>query len=68
MPKCCHQPIGKEVQLPSNNWQKSGNFRLFPLNCCISVYILLKVEEALENFKNAQRFFSYFCSSQLYHL
>jgi hypothetical protein len=29
---------------------------------------LLKVEEALEIFKNAQRFFSYFCSFQPYHL
>jgi hypothetical protein len=28
---------------------------------------LLKVEEAGENFKNAQRFFSYFCSFQPYH-
>jgi hypothetical protein len=29
---------------------------------------LLKVKEAVENFKNAQRFFSYFCSFQPYHL
>ncbi len=29
---------------------------------------LLKVEEAMENFKNAQRFFFYFCPFQPYHL
>jgi hypothetical protein len=28
---------------------------------------LLEVEGAVENFKNAQRFFSYFCSFQPYH-
>jgi hypothetical protein len=39
MPKYCHQPIGKEVQLPSGYWQKRGNFCLFPLNWCVSVYI-----------------------------
>jgi hypothetical protein len=37
------QLIGEEAELPSNYWQKHGNFRLFPLKRCISVYINKKI-------------------------
>jgi hypothetical protein len=40
--KCLHtlfQPIVEEAELPSGYWLKHGNFRSFPLNCLIYVYI-----------------------------
>jgi hypothetical protein len=47
------QTTGEEVELPRGFWQKRGNFHPFSLKCCVSVYILLKVKEAVENFKNS---------------
>jgi hypothetical protein len=38
-PNIRYQPLGEQVELPSGYWQKHSNFRLFPLNCCVSVYI-----------------------------
>jgi hypothetical protein len=32
------------------------------------LFTVMKVEEAVKHFKNAQWFFSYFCSFQSYHL
>jgi hypothetical protein len=38
-PNTYRQPRGEEAELPSGCWQKHGNFRSFPLNCYIFVYI-----------------------------
>jgi hypothetical protein len=48
--------------LPRGYWQKRGNFHPFfseVLRFCLN---LLQVDEAVENFKNTQRFLSYICS------
>ncbi len=50
-PNTCCQPIGKETELPSSYWQKSGNLYHFSLKCCISVYFYKKSKELWEIFK-----------------
>ncbi len=51
MPKYLPSAIGEEVELPGRYWQKCGNFRIFPLNSYISVYINKKIKDTLKNFK-----------------
>ncbi len=37
--------------MPSGYWQKHGNFRLFPVNCSIFVYIYKKSKKLWKSFK-----------------
>jgi hypothetical protein len=63
-PNTCCQPIGEEAALPGGYCQKHGNSHPFSLKLLGFCLHLLKVAEAVENFKNAQQFFSYFWSFQ----
>jgi hypothetical protein len=54
IPAC--EPIGDEAELPICFWQKCGNIHTLSLKCCVSIYILLKVKGAVENYHNALRF------------
>jgi hypothetical protein len=51
MPKYLAATIGEEVELPGGYRQKCGNFRMFPLNSYISVYINQQIKDTLKNFK-----------------
>jgi hypothetical protein len=51
-PNTSRQPIGEEAELPSSCPQKRGNFRSFPLNCYISIYIYKKSKTHLKILKN----------------
>jgi hypothetical protein len=72
------KPLGNAQILPSANRKgdtiakrllaKTWQFPFISSELLRFCLHLLQVEEALENFKNAQRFFSYFCSFQPYHL
>jgi hypothetical protein len=62
-PNSSRQPIGDKAELHSGIWLKRGNFSGVPHFCLY----LLQVEETVENFKNVQQVFSYFCSFCPYH-
>jgi hypothetical protein len=44
-PNTSCQPIGEEAELPSDYWQKHGNFCPFSLKRCVSVFIYYKSQE-----------------------
>jgi hypothetical protein len=65
-PKEHRWPIGKKAEMPSGYRQKCGSSDPFSLQCRIFLYIYWKSKEPW-NFKNIQRFLSYFCPFQQYY-
>jgi hypothetical protein len=66
-PNSSRQPVGDKAESPSSYWLKTWQFPSFFSEVPRFCLYLLKVEETVENFKNLQRDFSYFCSFHPYH-